>query len=179
MLIFIKDTSTFKISTKEKKFRLWCLSMRDVCICMQHQQTAPQRVEGEVVVSTQQKGLWPPCQHNLFSTRDPHCSLHLFLSLPFASPPTHIYFCQLPYSCLHSTFANTQKTFLVRLDEALLSTVGTPGELVNRHTSFCRQAIQFYTEPGDTLESDLPLILVLYRDDQHACLGPGVTPHVL
>ncbi|KAK1883821.1 L-cysteine S-thiosulfotransferase subunit SoxA [Dissostichus eleginoides] len=36
---------------------------------------------------------------------------------------------QLPYSCLHSVFARSHKTFLVRADEALLPTVGTPGKM--------------------------------------------------
>lgn len=85
---------------------------------------------------------------------------------PSRLSPTRVYFCQLPYSCLHSVFARTHKTFLVRADEALLPTVGTPGKMVNRHTSFCRQAPQLHTGPGDTSESDLPLILILYRDDQ-------------
>lgn len=58
------------------------------------------------------------------------------------------------------------KTFLVRAGEALPSTVGTPGKMVNRHTSFCRQAPQLYRGPGDTSESDFPFILILYRDDQ-------------
>lgn len=113
------------------------------------------------------KGLWPPCHHNLFSTSGPPpLAASPFPFLPLASPPTRVYFCQLPYSCLHSAFAHTHKTFLVRAGEALPSTVGTPGKMVNRHTSFCRQAPQLYTGPGDTSESDFPLILILYRDDQ-------------
>lgn len=131
-----------------------------------HQHAAHQRGEKEVVVLIQLKGLWPPCQHNLFSTSGPPSLASLFPSLALASPPTRVYFCQLPYSCLHCVFARTHKTFLVRADEALPPTVGTPGKMVNRHTSFCRQAPQLYSGPGDTLESDLPLILILYRDDQ-------------
>lgn len=159
----------------------------NVCHCIQHTSrhlsTSMQLlrgVKGEVVVPTQQKGLWPPCQHNLFSTLGPpSLSDSPFPSLPLASPPTRVYFCQLPYSCTHSMFAHTHKTFQVCVDEALLSTVGTPVEMVNRHTSFCRQALELYTGPEDKSESDLRLILILYRDDQCACLVPGVTLHVL
>lgn len=104
-----------------------------------------------------------------FGTPVARC-ISLFPSLRLASsPPTRVYFCQLPYSCLHSVFARTHKTFLVRADEALLPTVGTPGKMVNRHTSFCGQAPQLHSGPGDTSESDLPLILILYREDQWAC----------
>lgn len=104
-----------------------------------------------------------------FGTPVARC-IALFPSLRLASsPPTRVYFCQLPYSCLHSVFARTHKTFLVRADEALLPTVGTPGKMVNRHTSFCGQAPQLQSGPGDTSESDLPLILILYREDQWAC----------
>lgn len=60
-------------------------------------------------------------------------------------------------------------------DEALLPTVGTPGKMVNRHTSFCRQAPQLHSGPEDTSESDLPVILIYYREDQWACKDPGVT----
>lgn len=152
-----------------------CLTVRMCCACVcqtrspasEHQHAAPQREKGEVVVPTQLNGLWPPCQHNLFSTSGPpSLAASPFPSLPLASPPTHVYFCQLPYSCLHSVFAHTHKTFLVRADEAVPPTAGTPGKMVNRHTSFCRQALQLYSGPGDTSESDLPLILILYRDDQ-------------
>lgn len=74
----------------------------------EHQHAAPQKEEGEVVVPAQLKGLWPPCQHNLFSTSEPPLlATFLFASLPLASPPTRVYFCQLPYSCLHSVFART------------------------------------------------------------------------
>lgn len=59
--------------------------------------------------------------------------------------------------------------------EALLLTLGTPDKMVNRHTSFCRQAPQLHSGPEDTSESDLPLILILYREDQWACKDPGVT----
>ncbi|MEQ2212740.1 hypothetical protein XENOCAPTIV_004303, partial [Xenoophorus captivus] len=102
-----------------------------------------------------------------------------FPSLPLAFPPTHVYFCQLPYSCLHSMFAHTHKTFLVRANEELPSTLGTPGEMVNRHTSFCRQALWSYKGPEATSESDPPLIVLLQRDDRYPCCGPGLTPPVL
>lgn len=151
-----------------------------VCVCMssalfqasEHQHAASQREEEEVVAPTQPKGLWPPCQRNLFSTSGPPSLAASPFSPPCVSPlppPTRVYFCQLPYSCLHSVFARTHKTFLVRADEALLPTVGTPGKMVNRHTSFCGQAPQLHSGPGDMSESDLPLILILYREDQWAC----------
>lgn len=83
----------------------------------EHQHASPQREEGEVVVPTELKGLWPPCQHNLFSTLGPpSLAASPFPSLPLASPPTRVYFCQLPYSCLHSVFACAHKTFLVRAE---------------------------------------------------------------
>lgn len=164
--------SEFQASSPQR-----CLTVHMcVCVCQthflasEHQHAASQREQEEVVAPTQLKGLWPPCQHNLFSTSGPpSLAASPFPSLPLASPPTRVYFCQLPYSCLHSVFAHTHKTFLVRADEALLLTVGTPGKMVNRHTSFCRQAPQLYSGPGDTSESDLPLILILYREDQWAC----------
>ncbi len=129
------DTETHAVG--DKHGGEWMQTARPqlcVCVCQthfltsEHQHAAPQREKGEVVVPTQLKGLWPPCQHNLFSTsRPPSLAASLFPSLPLASPPTRVYFCQLPYSCLHSVFARTHKTFLVRVDEALLPTVGTPG----------------------------------------------------
>lgn len=60
-------------------------------------------------------------------------------------------------------------------DEALLPTVGTPGKMVNRHTSFCGQAPQLHSGPEDTSQSDLPLLLILHREDQWARNDPGVT----
>lgn len=144
------------------------------CVChthflaSEHQHIASQREKEEVVVPTQLKGLWPPCQHNLFSTSGPpSLAASPFLSLPLASPPTSVYFCQLPYFCLHSMFARIHKTFLVRADEALLPTVGTPGKMVNRHTSFYRRGPQLHSGPGDT--SAHPLLLILYREDHWAC----------
>lgn len=148
-----------------------------------HLSTSMQFLRGEkreVVVPVQLKGLWPPCQHNLFNTSGPPSLAASPFSLSASRlSPNPCLFCQLPYSCLHSVFACTHKTSLVRADEALLPTLETPGEMVNRHTSFCRQALQSYTGPEDTLESDLPLIVLLYRDDQYPCFGPGVTPPVL
>lgn len=102
-----------------------------------------------------------------------------FPSLPLAFPPTRVYFCQLPYSCLHCLFAHTPKTFLVRADEALQSTVGTPGGMLNRHTSFCRQALWLYKGPEARLESAIPLIVLLHRDDHYPSFGPSLTPPVL
>lgn len=132
------------------------------------------------MVPAELKGLWPPCQHNLFSTSGPPIAcVSPFPSLPLAFPPTRVYFCQLPYSCLHSVFARTHKTFLVRADEELPPTVGTPGEMVNRHTSFCGQALRSYTGPEATSKSDLPLIVPLHRDDHYPFCGPGLTLPVL
>lgn len=92
----------------------------------EHQHTAPQREKGEVVVPTELKGLWPPCQHDLFSTLGPpSLAASPFPSLSLASPPTRVYFCQLPYSCLHSVFARTHKTFLVRAERRCRRLWGT------------------------------------------------------
>lgn len=110
----------------------------DATLVSEHQHADPQRERGEVALPTQLKGLWPPCQHNLSSTLGPpSLAASPFASLSSPLPPTRVYFCQLPYSCLHSVFAPTHKTFLVRADEALPPTAGTPGKMVNRHTSFC------------------------------------------
>lgn len=47
--------------------------------------------------------------------RDPRRSMRFFFPLCLSPlPPTRIYFCQLPYSCLQSAFARTHETFLVR-----------------------------------------------------------------
>lgn len=63
------------------------------------------------MVPIQLKGLWPPCQHNLFNTSGPP----LLTASPFSLSasrlsPNPCLFCQLPYSCLHSVFACTHKT---------------------------------------------------------------------
>lgn len=93
----------------------------------------------------QPKGLWPPCQHDLFITsgppplavspsfspltpRGPPVPLRLVSTPPPPPPPppTRVYFCQLPYSRLHSAFARAHKTFLVRADEAPAADCGHP-----------------------------------------------------
>lgn len=142
----------------------------------EHQHGASRREKGEVVAPTELNGLWPPCQHDLFSTSGPP-SLHAFLfpSLPLASPPNPHLFLSASIFLSSKRVCPYSRDISSPCDEALLPTVGTPGKMVNRHTSFCRQAPQLHSRPEDTSQSDLPLILILYREDQWACNDPGVT----
>lgn len=65
-----------------------------MCVCVssalfrasEHQHAASQREEEEVVAPTQPKGLWPPCQRNLFSTSGPPSLAASPFSPPCVSP---------------------------------------------------------------------------------------------
>ncbi|TNN81171.1 hypothetical protein EYF80_008505 [Liparis tanakae] len=74
-------------------------------------------------------------------------------------PQPRVYFCQLPYSRLHSAFARTHETFLFRAGEALPPTAGTPGKMLNRHTSLCGQAPRRLQGLGTRWSQTVPLSL--------------------
>lgn len=155
---------------------VWLCIYMNAVFAFEPQHQASHREKQEVGASTELIGLWPPCQHDLFSTSGPpSLDAFLFPSLPLASSPNPHLFLSASIFLSSKRVCPYSRDISSPCDEALLLTVGTPGKMVNRHTSFCRQAPQLHSGPEDTSQSDLPLILILYREDQWVCNDPGVT----
>lgn len=145
-----EDNVEVRMSESERRL-YWCLS---VCMCACHTSlhlstsiacsSLEGKKRGSGAGSAERPLATMPAQSLQHFGTPVACCISFFPLCLSPFPPTRVYFCQLPYSCLHSVFARSHKTSLVRADEALPPTLGTPGEMVNRHTSFCRQALQLW-----------------------------------